>query len=155
DGRAVERRVELVLVHPEPPPQRLAGAAAPGPPLLAFDHAGRLAEHIRELAGVPGRDGQRLERVAGLDAGAATTQVALERRERAVRRLPDRHADLEYARWSSRSRRCRTSRRDATGARSTRSARRSPSTLGSSTCTPIPTTTARCSRSSRSRSRSW
>ena len=47
DRRAVERRVERVLVEPEPAAQRLAGAAAPGPALLALDHARRLAEEVR------------------------------------------------------------------------------------------------------------
>src|SRR5205814_776927 len=60
--RAVEGRVELVLVHLEPAPERPAGAAPPRPPLLALDHARRLSQQVRTLALVTVQDGQRLER---------------------------------------------------------------------------------------------
>src|SRR5947208_6963909 len=49
-GRAVESRVELVLVELEPPAQRLTGAAAPGEALGALDDPGRLAVHVCALA---------------------------------------------------------------------------------------------------------
>src|SRR3954470_3188377 len=43
DRRAVERRVELVLVHREPAAQRLPGPTAPRPALRALDDPRRLA----------------------------------------------------------------------------------------------------------------
>src|SRR6266576_955101 len=49
---AVEGCVELLLLEPEPAPQRLTGAATPGSPFLALDDARRLAVHVRTLAGV-------------------------------------------------------------------------------------------------------
>ena len=65
--------------------------AAPRQPLLSLDDARRLAEEIRALPASPRRaHGQRLERIAGLDAGAAAGEVALERGERAVRGLARR-----------------------------------------------------------------
>src|SRR2546429_6631618 len=76
--RAIERRVELVLVHLEPAPQRPAGAATPGPPLLTFDDAGCLAVHVRTLTQVLVDDGPRLQRITGLHTGAADPQVALQ-----------------------------------------------------------------------------
>ena len=84
DRRAVERLVEGVLVELEPAPQRLAGAPAPRPPLLALDDPRRLAEQVRALPAERREHGQRLERVPGVDAGAAGPLVALERRQRAV-----------------------------------------------------------------------
>ena len=86
--------------------------------------------------------------MAGLDAGAAAAQVALERGERAVRGAPPGHRPRVRPPACSRSSRCRTSPRAATGRRSTRSARRSRRTRGCSTCTRTPITTARYSRSS-------
>src|SRR5262249_27961321 len=50
DGGAVERRVEGVVVEVEPAAQVLAGAAAPRSPLLALEHAGRLAVHVGALS---------------------------------------------------------------------------------------------------------
>src|SRR5262245_16999809 len=82
---AVERRVERVLVEPEPPAQRLPGATSPRTPLLALEDAGCLAEDVRLLAGVP------LEPKPGLGARPARTIVTLERRERPVRRAAPRH----------------------------------------------------------------
>src|SRR5215217_6558041 len=85
DRRAVERGVELVLLELEPPPEGLAGAAAPRPPFLALQDPRRLPVQIRALAVRPRRDHrERLERVAGLDARAADRLVALQRRERPV-----------------------------------------------------------------------
>src|SRR2546423_11101547 len=64
DGRAVERLVELVLVQLEPAPERLPRAAAPRSPLLSFDDPGRLAVHVRGLAGVHVAYGPRFEWIA-------------------------------------------------------------------------------------------
>src|SRR5581483_5638867 len=82
--RAVEGRVELVLVELEPAAQRLSGATAPRPSFFALDDARRLAEEVRALALTGCDDRQGLERVAGLGACAADTLVALHRRERPV-----------------------------------------------------------------------
>ena len=59
---AVERRVELVLVHRQPAPQRLPGAPAPRPSLLSLDHSRRLSEDVRPLARMPLEDRERLDR---------------------------------------------------------------------------------------------
>src|SRR5215218_9278301 len=99
DRHAVERRVELVLVQLQPPAERAAGAAAPRQPLLALEHAGRLAVDVRALAGVGLDDGERLERVAGLDAGAADSVVALEGGDRAVRRTAPRHGEATITKY--------------------------------------------------------
>src|SRR5205085_1897123 len=69
-----------------------AGAAAPRASLRALHDPGRLPEHVRALAVERREHRLRLERVTGLDAGAADTKVALERGERPVRRPPPRHA---------------------------------------------------------------
>src|SRR5436309_685655 len=69
DRGAVERRVELLLLELEPAAQRAAGPPPPRQPLLALDHARRLAEEVRALPGTGHPHGQRLERIAGLDAG--------------------------------------------------------------------------------------
>ena len=92
DGRAVERRVERLLVEVEPPAQRLSGAAAPRQPLPAFLDPGRLAEHVRALTPIGLDDRQRLERVTGLDARAADAVVTLERGDRAIAGAAARHA---------------------------------------------------------------
>src|SRR4029077_6634593 len=47
--RAVEGRVEVVLLELEPAAKRPAGAATPREPLFSLDHARRLAEHVRTL----------------------------------------------------------------------------------------------------------
>src|SRR5205807_9803987 len=91
-GRAVEGAVELVLVQLQPPPQRPAGAAPPRTPLLALDHSGRLAEHVRTLPCLPVHHRQRLERKACFCTGPADPRVTLERGERPIRRAPARHA---------------------------------------------------------------
>src|SRR5207342_2689613 len=88
---AVERRVELVLVKPEPSAEGLARSAAPRPPLLALDHAGRLTEDVRLLPGMPLEHGGRLDPKTRLGAGATPTVVTLQRHERPVRRAPPRH----------------------------------------------------------------
>ena len=62
--RAVERRVEGLLVEVEPAAQRPAGAPAPRPPLLALHDPGGLPEQVGPLAEPPLEDGERLERVA-------------------------------------------------------------------------------------------
>src|SRR5437763_13979701 len=49
-GRAVERRVELALVHLKPAAECSSCLAAPRPPLLALDDPRRLAEHVSALA---------------------------------------------------------------------------------------------------------
>src|SRR5262249_35378780 len=85
---AVERSVELVLVHREPGAERLARAAAPGPALLAFDDAGRLTVEVRPLSCAALQDGARFEAVTGEDARAAAGVVPLERGDRAI---PLRH----------------------------------------------------------------
>src|SRR5918996_4201948 len=90
-GGAVERVVELVLVEPEPAAEGLPGAAAPRPELLPLEHARRLPEQICPLILATLEDGHRLERMAGLEAGAAGAGVALERAERPVRGAPPRH----------------------------------------------------------------
>src|SRR3954447_4214334 len=91
DRGAVERCVELVLLELEPAPERSACAAPPGQALFSLDDARRLAEHVCPLLrpGCPHRE--RLERVAGLDAGAAAGEVALERGERAIGGLAGGH----------------------------------------------------------------
>src|SRR5205823_2993246 len=91
DRGAVEGLVELVLLQPEPPAQRPAGAAPPRPSLEAFLDARRLAEEVGALPVERGDHRQRLERMAGLDAGPADAQVALERAERAIGRTTPRH----------------------------------------------------------------
>jgi len=91
DRGAVEGCVELVLLELEPTPERPAGAPAPGQALFSFDDARRLAEEIRALLNARRAHRQRLERVAGLGAGAAAGEVALERGERAVGGLAGGH----------------------------------------------------------------
>ena len=91
DRGAVERRVERVLVEPEPAAQRLAGPTSPWPALLALDHARRLAEEIRRLSHMPLEHRTRLDRKPSLRARTARTVVTLERGERPVRRPPPRH----------------------------------------------------------------
>src|SRR5579862_1314222 len=88
---AVEGRVELVLLELEPAAKRPAGAAAPRQPLVSLDHTGRLAEEVGALPGAGRVDGEGLEWIAGCRARAAAGEVALERRERAVGRLPEGH----------------------------------------------------------------
>ena len=90
DRSAVEGRVELVLVEPEPAPECLARAAAPGSALLAFDHAGRLSEHVGALAGVGLDDRERLDGESRLGTSAADPVVALERGDRAIVRPASR-----------------------------------------------------------------
>src|SRR5262245_37192967 len=90
--RAVEGGVEVLLVEVEPAPQRLAGAPAPRTALLALDDAGSLPVHVRTLARVHVANRQRLERIAGLAARTADREVTLQRRERAIRAAPARHA---------------------------------------------------------------
>src|SRR5207247_6213614 len=53
--------------------------------------AGRLAEHVGALAGVRRPHGQRLQRIAGLEARPAARGVALQRGDRTVRRPADCH----------------------------------------------------------------
>ena len=100
DGRAVERRVEPLLVHLQPGAQRAARAAAPGSQLGALDQSGRLSVEVGLCLRGALEDGQRLERIARLRARAAAPVVALERREGAVR-----HALLQYVRGPSARRR--------------------------------------------------
>ena len=88
---AVERRVERVLVEPEPAAKRLTGAPSPRAPLIALDDARRLAQDVRLLTCVTLQHRLRLESEAGLRAGPAHAVVTLQRRERAVRRAPPRH----------------------------------------------------------------
>src|SRR5207253_2950700 len=90
DGGAVERRVELVLVELEPAAQSTARAAAPRQALHAFLHSRRLPEHVGALPLVRLDDRERLQRVAGLDAGAADAVVALKRGQRSVARAAPR-----------------------------------------------------------------
>src|SRR5436305_14935168 len=85
DGRAVERRVERVLVQLEPAAERLPGAAAPRQALFAFDDAGRLSVQVRTLVRERRSHGQRLEREACLDARATAREIALQRRKRSIR----------------------------------------------------------------------
>src|SRR5215475_5808542 len=85
-GRAVEGRIELVLIELEPAAQRPARASTPGQALQALVGARRLAEDVRALAFVRLDDRERLEREAGLHAGAADAVVTLERDDRAVAR---------------------------------------------------------------------
>src|SRR5262249_2136810 len=82
-GRAVERRVEGVLVELQPASQGPAGASAPGPLLESLDHARRLAQQVRPLAPVALDDRPRPDRVAGLEAQAARPVRALKRPDRA------------------------------------------------------------------------
>src|SRR5436190_7024230 len=132
DGRAVEAGVELVLVELEPAPQAPAGAAAPGPALLALDDPWRLAEHVGALSLVRLGDGERLDREACLEAGAADAVVALEGAKRAVARPPSRHPSA-VARSLMR-RRPRTSVRRRPCGR--RRAPRPAAPARSSACTP-------------------
>ena len=78
DRGAVEGVVELVLIHAEPAAKRLARTPPPRPALDSLDHPGRLAEHVRTLAGVPGDDRKRLDRISGLGTGPAAAVVALQ-----------------------------------------------------------------------------
>ena len=91
DRGAVERRVEVVLVEPEPAAQRLAGATSPWPKLLALDHARCLSEEIRALPRIALDHRTRLDRKPSLGARTARPVVTLERGERPVRRPPPRH----------------------------------------------------------------
>src|SRR5262245_33236134 len=91
DRRAVERRVEGLLVHLEPTTKGLAGAPSPGLSLLSLHNPRRLADDPRCLAEPPLEDRERLEWVARLDAGPAHAVVSLQRRERAVEAFPSRH----------------------------------------------------------------
>src|SRR6185503_11671860 len=84
DGRAVERRVEALLVYLEPAAKRLSGATAPGAPLGALDHPRCLAHDHGDLPCSAFEDRQRLELVPGLSAGAADAVVPLKRGERPV-----------------------------------------------------------------------
>src|SRR5207245_10084918 len=82
----------LVLLELEPAAERPARAAAPRQALFSFDDAGRLAVQVCALLLRPrSAHGQRLQRVAGLQAGAAAGEVALERGERAVGGLAGGH----------------------------------------------------------------
>src|SRR2546428_6745974 len=92
DGRAVEGGVDLVLVQVQPATQCVPRPAAPRSALLSLDDAGRLAVHVGPLAEMLVEYGERLERIARLDAGAADSQVSLQRGEGAVGRLPARQA---------------------------------------------------------------
>src|SRR5437868_13870516 len=85
--RAVERRVEGVLVQLEPAAQRLPGAPAPWQALLPLDDPGRLPVHVRALVRVRRAHLQRLGRAARRDAGPAAGAVALARGDRPVRWL--------------------------------------------------------------------
>src|SRR3712207_8129629 len=78
-------RSELVLLELEPAAERPSRAPAPRPALLALDDPRRLAEDVRALPGPPLEHGQRLERVAGLDADRKST------------RLNSSHANISYA----------------------------------------------------------
>src|SRR5262249_24944659 len=93
DRGAVERSVELVLVKREPLPQGAACPATPRATLLSLLHPGRLAEHVRGLAGVRERNRLRFQGEARLDAGPAHPVVALEGGERAVARAPACHGE--------------------------------------------------------------
>src|SRR4051794_31940464 len=90
-GGAIEGRVEFVLVELQPPAEGPPCATPPGKPFLALDNAGRLAEHKGPLAFVGLHDRQRLERIAGFDAGPADPIVTLKRSHRAIARAPARH----------------------------------------------------------------
>ena len=92
---AIEALVELVALESEPAAEGLAGAAAPGKPLLAFDEPRSLAEEVRALPVVRGAHRPRFERVAGLDARSADGQVPLQRRDRAVEAPAYGHAAVE------------------------------------------------------------
>src|SRR4051794_2396146 len=92
DRRAVERAVEGLLVHLEPPPQCLAGAAAPRPTLLTLDDARGLAEQVRALPTERGKHRPRLQRIARLGAGAARALITLHRRQRAIGDAPASHS---------------------------------------------------------------
>ena len=152
DRAAVERLVELVPVELEPAAQGGAGAAAPGPPLLALDDAGRLAVEVGALAAGGRAHRPRLEREAGLDAGPADGGVALERGERAIGAPAGRHAASRVRRvLRGGAELLRGPRRRG---RRPRSALRSRRRRGSSTSTSTPITTARSSRSSASRTTS-
>src|SRR5919108_688779 len=106
DGGAVEGRVEVLLVQLEPATERPAGAAAPRQAFLALDRAGRLSVDVGALPGVRLDHRPRLERIAGLDAGAADAVVALERGDRPVRRPAPGHGEATITksrlRWSTR-----------------------------------------------------
>jgi len=78
DRGAVERRVELVLVHLQPAAKRLPGATPPRPALLALDQSRRLSVHVRALTEALVSHRPRLEREPGLDARATHAQVALQ-----------------------------------------------------------------------------
>src|SRR5882724_2859194 len=90
--RAIEGSVELVLLEVEPAAERLACAAAPRPPLLSFDHAGRLAVHVCALPEPLVQHRQGLEGKAGFNTGPAHAEVTLQRSVRTVERAPTRQA---------------------------------------------------------------
>src|SRR5690348_8110175 len=71
DGRAVERRVELLLVEVQPAPKRATCAASPRSALLSLDGPGCLAVHERGLIEAIVADRPRLERIARVHARAA------------------------------------------------------------------------------------
>src|SRR2546423_611885 len=71
---------------------RLRFAGELSQPLEPLLHPGRLAEEIGALLVERGDHRRRLERVAGLDAGSADAEVALERPQRPVGRAAPRHA---------------------------------------------------------------
>ena len=128
--------------------ERLSGAPAPRPALLALDDPRRLTEHVRGLAGPALEHGLRLERIPGLDAGAAAAIVALQRRGASGTTSGGAsRGSLEYGRalplesvpnFSEGRDRATI---DALGDALAR-------TRGCSTSTPTPTTTAPSSRSS-------
>src|SRR5947208_694157 len=92
DRRAVEGRVELLLVEAEPAAERPSRTASPGASLDAFDDTGSLPEDVRALAGTSLEDGHRLERISGFCARSARPVVPLERGDRAVGRPAPRQA---------------------------------------------------------------
>ena len=75
---AVEAREEVVLVELEPATQRPSGPPLPRQPGLGLDATGCEPEEIRTLPGVPGEDGARSDRVAGLETPPAAQRCRAE-----------------------------------------------------------------------------
>ena len=78
DRGAVEGLVERLLVELEPAAERAPGTAAPRASLQALDDTGRLTDDQRDLTRAPLERRRRLQRVAGLGAGAAGPVVPLQ-----------------------------------------------------------------------------
>ena len=142
DRRAVEGRVELILVHPEPTAQRSAGASAPR---SSAPHPRRCRAPVRR-----GRRGGRRS-LRRRDATRADTRPPRTRGTAGCRAEAPRWSGTPrpptVRSWPAPSSPSRTSPRAVLMRRSRHSATRSRGTRTCSTSTSTPTTTGRSSRS--------